>query len=280
MVSQEGCAVAMAPSPSYLPTAFPKSVHSRATHDGTIHYPTTHYQLNRKIVNSQLPSTHYHLHLYTSTRLRPFPTTARAPSPRTGGRNKCDPPVAASGRRGLRPSRGGQRSQRTATLPRHVAMAPSPSYLPTALPKSGHSRATHDGEGAVATANPQMQSKIGNRKFPTINYQLPSTHYHLHLYTSTRLRPFPTTARAPSPRTGGRNKCDPPVAASGRRGLRPSRGGQRSQRTATLPRHVAMAPSPSYLPTALPKSVNFRATHDGEGVVATALSTTQLPTIN
>ena len=37
-----------------------------------------------------------------------------------------------------------------------VAMAPSPSYLPTALPKSVNSRATHDGEGAVATANPQM----------------------------------------------------------------------------------------------------------------------------
>ena len=109
-------------------------------------------------------------------------------------------------------------------------MAPSPSYLPTALPKSGHSRATHDGEGVVATANPQMQSKIGNRKFPTINYQLPSTNYHLHLYTSTRLKPFPTTARAPSPRTGGRNKCDPPVSILGRRGLRPSRGGQRSQR--------------------------------------------------
>ena len=32
-----------------------------------------------------------------------------------------------------------------------VAMAPSPSYLPTALPKSVNSRATHDGEGAVAT---------------------------------------------------------------------------------------------------------------------------------
>ena len=33
MRSLEGCAVAMAPSPSYLPTAFPKSVNSRATHD-------------------------------------------------------------------------------------------------------------------------------------------------------------------------------------------------------------------------------------------------------
>ena len=43
-------------------------------------------------------------------------------------------------------------------------MAPSPSYLPTALPKSVNSRATHDGEGAVATANPQMQSEIANRK--------------------------------------------------------------------------------------------------------------------
>ena len=39
-----------------------------------------------------------------------------------------------------------------------VAMAPSPSYLPTTFPKSVHSRATHDGEGVVATANPQMQS--------------------------------------------------------------------------------------------------------------------------
>ena len=103
-------------------------------------------------------------------------------------------------------------------------MAPSPSYLPTAFPKSVHSRATHDGEGAVATANPQMQSKIGNRKFPTINYQLSTTNYHLHLSTSTRLRPFPTTARAPSPRTVGRNKCDPPVSILGRSGLRPSRG--------------------------------------------------------
>ena len=34
MPSLEGCAVAMAPSPSYLPTAFPKSVNARATHDG------------------------------------------------------------------------------------------------------------------------------------------------------------------------------------------------------------------------------------------------------
>ena len=74
---------------------------------------------------------------------------------------------------------------------RAVAMAPSPSYLPTALPKSVHSRATHDGEGAVATANPQMQSEIANSQLPTIRR-------HLHLSTSTRLRPFPTTARAPS----------------------------------------------------------------------------------
>ena len=48
-----------------------------------------------------------------------------------------------------------------------VAMAPSPSYLPTAFPKSVNSRATHDGEGAVATANPQMLkwlNAIVNRK--------------------------------------------------------------------------------------------------------------------
>ena len=32
-----------------------------------------------------------------------------------------------------------------------VAMAPSPSDLPTGLPQSVNSRATHDGEGAVAT---------------------------------------------------------------------------------------------------------------------------------
>ena len=54
--------------------------------------------------------------------------------------------VAGSGLRAL----GGQ----VAALPRHVAMAPSPSHLPTAFPKSVHSRATHDDGGAppLATA--------------------------------------------------------------------------------------------------------------------------------
>ena len=38
---------------------------------GTIHYPTTNYQLNRKIVNSPLPTTHYQLPtiIYISTLL-------------------------------------------------------------------------------------------------------------------------------------------------------------------------------------------------------------------
>ena len=91
----------------------------------------------------------------------------------------------------------------------------------------------------------KSSNAIGNRKSKIVNSQPPTIRRHLHLSTSTRLRPFPTTARAPSPRTGGRNKCDPPVSILGRSGLRPS-----------------------------------RATHDGEGVVATALSTTQLPTTN
>ena len=145
-----------------------------------------------------------------------------------------------------------------------VAMAPSPSYLPTALPKSVNSRATHDGEGAVATANPQMQSEIGH---PTIIYPLPST--SRHFYTAKAISHDGEGAPLLRPHArltsfGGY------VATYGRsQQVRPSRGGQRSQRTAPLPRHVAMAPSPSYLPTAFPKSVNSRATHDGEGAVAT-----------
>ena len=135
-------------------------------------------------------------------------------------------------------------------------MAPSPSYLPTALPKSVHSRATHDGEGAVATANPQMQSEIANSQLPTIRR-------HLHLSTSTRLRPFPTTARAPSPRTGGRNKCDPPASASGRRGLRPSRDTWRWR-----PRHRICQPHsrnqsiPAQRTTARAPSLRGQTTHD------------------
>ena len=192
----------MAPSPSYLPTALPKSVHSRATHDD-------------------------------------------------GGA------VATYGRsQQVRPSRVGQRSQRTATLPRHVAMAPSPSYLPTALPKSVNSRATHDDEGAVATANPQMQSQIANRKI--VNSQLPA-------------RPLPSTSLHFYTAKAISHDGEGAVATYGRsQQVRPSRVGQRSQRTATLPRHVAMAPSPSYLPTALPKSVNSRVMCDDEGAVATA----------
>ena len=101
------------------------------------HYPLPNYPLPTKseIANSQLPTIRRHLHLSTSTRLRPFPTTARAPSPRTGGRNKCDPPVAASGRNKCDPP---------------VSILGRSGLRP--------SRATHDGEGAVATANPQMQS--------------------------------------------------------------------------------------------------------------------------
>ena len=102
-----------------------------------------------------------------------------------------------------------------------VAMAPSPSYLPTALPKSVNSRATHDGEGAVATANPQMQSEIANRKI--VNSQpparpLPST--SLHFYTAKAISHDGEDAVA----TYGRSQQ-----------VRPSRVDLRSQWTATLP---------------------------------------------
>ena len=100
-------------------------------------------------------------------------------------------------------------------------MAPSPSYLPTALPKSVHSRATHDGEGVVATANPQMLKWLNasvNRKFPTTNYPPPST--SLHFYTAKAISHDGEGAVA----TYGRSQQ-----------VRPSRVDLRSQWTATLP---------------------------------------------
>ena len=122
--------------------------------------------------------------------------------------------MARESRRGLRPSRNTWRWR-----PRHrICQPPSRNQsIPAQRTTTGASSPRH---------------------YPLPNYQLPSTHYHLHLSTSTRLRPFPTTARAHpscdrmrgslrsgdmSPRTGGRNKCDPPVSILGRRGLRPSR---------------------------------------------------------
>ena len=188
MLSQEGCdpPVAMAPSPSYLPTALPKSVNSRATHDGEGAVATANPQMQSEIANSQLPTIRRHLHLSTSTRLRPFPTTARAPSPRTGGRNKCDPPVSILGRRGPRPSRG---DGAVATYGRSQQVRPSRvdlrSQWTATLPRNARRRGRRRyGRSSNAIVN----RKSKNRKSPTINY-------HLHLYTSTR--PFFKSLNAP-----------------------------------------------------------------------------------
>ena len=80
------------------------------------------------------------------------------------GRNKCDPPASASGRRGLRPSRDTWRWR-----PRHRICQPHsrnqsiPAQRTTARAPSLRGQTTHD----------------------TL-YQLSSTYYHLHLNTSTR----------------------------------------------------------------------------------------------
>ena len=179
--------MAMAPSPSYLPTALPKSVHSRATHDDGGVVATANPQMQSEIANSQLPTIRRHLHLSTSTRLRPFPTTARAPSPRTGGRNKCDPPVSILGRSGLRPSRDTWRwrprhricqpPSRNQSIPAQRTTARAPSLRHYPLP------------------NYPLPTKSKNRKFPTTHYPLSTTNYHLHLYTSTR--PFFKSLNAP-----------------------------------------------------------------------------------
>ncbi len=71
------------------------------------------------------------------------------------------------------------------------------------------------------------------------------------------LRPCRWSRQARPSRVGQRSRQARPSRVGQRsRQARPSRVGQRSQRTATLPRHVAMAPSPSYLPASC---------RDGEG---------------
>ena len=55
------------------------------------------------------------------------------------------------------------------------------------LPKSVNSRATHDGEGAVATANPQMPQSpnaIGNRKSKIVNSQIISSAHRVKYDTT------------------------------------------------------------------------------------------------
>ena len=105
-------------------------------------------------------------------------------------------------------------------------MAPSPSYLPTAFPKSVNSRATHDDGGVVATA-------LSTTQLPTTIYPLPST--SLNFYTAKAISHDGEGAPLLRPHArltsfGGY------VATYGRsQQVRPSRVGQRSQRTATLP---------------------------------------------
>ena len=135
--------------------------------------------------------------------------------------------------RQARPSRVGQRSQRTATLPRHVAMAPSPSYLPASCRDimcwqlaTVATSSTIPRTGTTARAHPSCDRLRGSLRsgdmslLPTTHCPLPTTLYQLsstflHFYTAIF-----TTARAPSlqgrRRYGGRRRvrtlCPLPTA--------------------------------------------------------------------
>ena len=161
--------------------------------------------------------------VFTSTRLRLFPTTARAhpscdrmrgslrsgdmslrvsvaPTPLSVER-ELDPPASASGRRGLRPS-----SDTWRWRPRHRICLPFPTTA-RALPSCDRLRGSlRSGDMSLQegrdSSRPRLSPPLGRNKcdpptahyhLPTTIYQLPSTNYHL----PTTIYQLPSTNFAP-----------------------------------------------------------------------------------